>query len=162
EYALTCDLLGHVAILGPGGARVGCEIRVSRFSSPPPLLPPEETTVTAASLPTLTAAQQRLLDAITQLAAESQYKLAFDSAIRQRLGYQHDWGDFVALLAHGRIARRDTKGTPPWAWRPAQPPALLLPCDAGTVRQRLEAVLTEARGDYPRALYQNVRARFIW
>jgi hypothetical protein len=120
--------------------------------------------VTAASPPALTPSQSRLLDAIRQIAAaKPQYNQAFDSQIRERQGALPAWEDFVALLTRGLIIRRHLPTcTPPWAWRPASDPTPVLPCDDATVRENLERVLGEARGEYPRAFFDNVRARFVW
>ena len=56
----------------------------------------------------------------------------------------------VLTFAHGNDGERASDPTP------------VLPCDDATVRENLERVLGEARGEYPRAFFDNVRARFVW
>jgi hypothetical protein len=162
EYVLSCDVDAHVNIAVAGDAAVNCEVRVRRFKSPPPpVLEETKTMATPVGAP-LTDAQERLLDAIRQLAAGTPYNTTFDSKIVHRLGYRPAWEDFVALLTRGLVIRLSTKGDPPWAWRPANEPTPLLLCTEEIVRANLDKVLEEARGQYPRAIYEKVRDRFVW
>jgi hypothetical protein len=116
--------------------------------------------------PVLSPEQGMLLDAIRDIAAASPWKTATEKEVGQRLGRRVGHAEFRALVERGKVQALQRKnkanGEPFLVWTARDEELIPSPTDACTVRQRIEEVVIAARGDYPCALYENVRDHFLW
>ena len=174
EYVFDTDHAGSFMFPAPDGANYPIELRLRRF---PEDLPPPPPTPETASVPLtpLTPPQTPqpvpaklapVLEAIRQAITRTTWGAVADSQIAQDLGRKPVFEELRSLVSLGHLVAlprvNKSTGQTFLVWSPREEPQPTYPCDLATARRVIASVTEVVRGGYPRALYENVRGRFVW